>query len=443
MRRRSKRGPHRAFPVLSLIVHLHFATNGITVFVSRDRLAISKFQGYKLMPIDMGQLDALFATAVQKASAANATLEDINKATEIGKAASEARKAAADATNSNAQIRLEGLKSLATFLVPIVSLLTIAFTVWIQYQQLQETQRQDEATQWRDFLSSAKATPASVQSDLTFAPRLRSFFSSPTYKDQAISISKRMMGQIADSAGFDDLFDVTFGSLNANNLSDVIDVGRLLYLNQAKLYTSCAQFFDGLSNQIKKKIPKIVDAAGICARTISEKSIKDLELNSDQSKTLNQLRHDTAAFEDEVNHLSPKIADFLRGNYSVGSLSTPTTIPLTRLYFFEADLSNVDFSNFDISETVFDHCDMKGAKLTPKKFGDTMDIRGTYWWDAREINQDALAKLIANEYPYYIKGGQYRDSAAIDKNYYVERIRALCVPMRPYCQPNQLQFGSP
>ena len=393
------------------------------------------------MPIDVNQLDALFAAAVQKASAAGASLDDINKAAEMAKSASEARKAAADAANSGAQMRLEGWKSFATFLVPVVSFLTIAFTVWIQYLQLQETRRQDEATQWRGFLSDAKPSSNAVQSDPTFGPRLQSFFSSPTYRNQAISISKRLMGGIADVAGFKDIFAVTFGDLDSKNFSDVVDVGKLLYSNMSKSYSNCKGFADGLSDAIRHKLPPVTDAAGICSRVIPEKAIKDLGLAAEPTKTLAQLRHDTAAFEDEIAFFSQQMGDFLRHNYAVGLPISRTTLPLSGLYLMDVDLSNVDFSSFDISDSVFDSCVLKGSKLTPKKFGRVMDIRFSEWWEASAVDQGALADLIQTEYPYYVKDETYPSNMPVDKAHYVQRIMALCVPAKPFCQADKLLFA--
>jgi hypothetical protein len=408
--------------------------------------------GAKFMP---DEWDALIAAAVKKASDTS-NFEDINKAAEIAKAVAEAGKAKADTAkaiaeaskattdteNSRAQMTWEGLKSLATFLVPLVSFATIGFTVWIQQKQLQETQRQDEATQWREFLTSAKPSPNTVPSDPTFAPRLRSFFSSPTYRDQAISISKHLMGGIADLAGFKDLFEVTFVTVSSDTFSDVIDVGRSLNSNLTKYYSNCQIFTDDLGDNIRKKVPASLGWGGICSQALEEKAIKDFGLNAEQSKTLSQLRRDTAAFVDENAFLTHKITDYLRANYTAGSPASPgTTVPFNGLYIFNADLSNVDFSNFDIADTAFETCILTGAKFTPKKYGKDTDIRATEWWEVREIDQGLLEKLVQNNYPYILKDENYPNNAAVDKKRYTARISALCVPMKPFCQPTKLQFG--
>jgi hypothetical protein len=392
----------------------------------------------------MEQIDKLLDTALQTANASG-TLDDLNKAADIAKAAAEAGKARADTANSSAQIRLESWKSFATFLVPVVSFLTIAFTVYMQYLQLQETQRQNEATQWREFLTSVskKRSPNTAQSDPTFAPRLRSFFSSPTYKDQAISISKRMMGGIASDAGFKDLFGVTFVTIGATTLPDVVEIGQLLYSNLSSLYAECAAFVDDLDDAIRRKLPETYASlsAGICAPTIPERAIKDLGLNLQQSQKLSQLRRDLAAFESEVRFLSEKLGDLLRANYFVGSPPAKATIRLNRVYILSADLSNVDFSSFDISDTVIDNAILKGAKLTPKVYGHFLDIRGSAWWEASAIDHDALKGLITDYFPYYNMEEDFPENTDVNMEHYRQRILALCIPLQSFCAPDRLPFG--
>jgi hypothetical protein len=181
---------------------------------------------------------------------------------------------------------------------------------------------------------------------------------------------------------------------------------------------------------------------GLCSRVYAEKTIKVLGLNSDELKTLNELRHDTVAFEDENVFFSQELADFLRVKFPVGSrTSSPTAISMNQLYIAHADLSNVDFSHFDISDTVFDTTILDGASLTPVKFGTTMDIRFSEWWNVREINQTALEGLITYEYPYYVKDETFPSGAPVDRIQYAERIKALCVPMKPFCRTDKLRFG--
>jgi hypothetical protein len=385
-------------------------------------------------------LDILVKPALTKATSSG-ELEDLNKAAEIAKAIAETSKAKADIANAGAQMRLEGLKSLATFLVPIVSFLTITFTVYIQFLQLKEAQRQNEATQWRDFLTSAKTSANSIQSDPTFSPRLRSFFDSPAYRNQAISISKRMMGGLANFAGFKDLFGVTFTEVDPTTLVDVLDVGRSLYVNLNTTYSDCATFTENLEDGIKEKIPTVEAAAGICSTLISEKNLRGLGLSSQELQKLSELRQNVSAFELENSFLSEKIAEFLRAYYAVGSPFAPDSISLSKLYIAYADLSNVDFSNFDISDTVIDSCTLKGAKLTPKKYGGAMDIRSSAWWDAVEVNQGALDGLIASYFPYYHEQEIFPNNESVDQAYYASRLQVLCLPMRSNCEAAQLKFG--
>jgi hypothetical protein len=385
-------------------------------------------------------LDELVKLSLAKAITSG-QLEDFNKAAMIAKAIAETSKADADIANAKAQMRLEGLKSFATFMVPIVSLLTIGFTIYIQYLQLQESQRLNEATQWRDFLASAKTSANSVQSDPTFAPRLRSFFTSVTYRDQAISISKRMMGSVANAAGFRDLFGVTFPAIDTATIADVVDVGRSLNANLGTTYSECATFTENLEDSLKAKIPKIPQIAGICSPTISEKTIRGFGLSAQESEKLSELRRNVQAFELENGFFSEKIAEFIRVHYAVGASFPSGSISLSKLWIISADLSNVDFSNLDVSDTIIDQGILTGAKLTPRKYGSAMDFRFTAWWESRAIDQTVLNELIENQFPYVQELEVFRDNKDYDLAYYAKRISELCVPMRPNCQLAALKFG--
>jgi len=390
----------------------------------------------------MNNLEKLFEAAYEKANSTG-TLDDIDKAANVAKANAEVKKAESDVANSRAQMRLEGLKSFATFLVPIVSLLTIAFTVYIQLQQLRETQFKDEDTQWREFLSSIRERKAAdaALSDPTFEPRLRSFFSSSRYGDQARSVSKRMLGQVANEPAFRDLFGLTIGDVNSKNFADVVDVGRTLAFNSQAAQDRCTAFTEDLSDDIKDKLGTIQGSGGICSRGISEKTIRTLGLTSDQLQKLSTLRLDQLAFEAEQWFLSKRLAEFLRSNYSVGSASDHSAQSLSSVYIAGVDLSNVDFSSFDLTDTVFDSDDLSGARITPRKTN-RLDIRWTAWWEAESVDQNGLEVLTTTYYPYYVEYETFWGQKVFDRNYYEQRILALCVPPKEFCKPENLKFGT-
>jgi hypothetical protein len=381
--------------------------------------------------------DVLLDSALEKAGD-TATLTDLKTVADISKLIAEAEKAKNDLAHSRTQLSLERIKSLATVLVPIASLVTVAFTIFVQYLQLGETQRQNEATQWRDFLSASNNF-LSLQNDPTFAPRMLSFFSSPQYRDQAISISKGMMGGLTNKIGFINLFDAVFPSVDDRNISDIADVGKLLNINEQSSYSDCQRFFDQLDEATKSKIPSIKYTAGICSPVIAEKTIKELGLESDQEKLLSKYRRTVFALEEENGYVSEKIAAFLRANYPVGSASNKK-IQLAKIYLIGSNLSNVDFSNIDISDAVIDDCNLDGSKLVPFKGIESIDFRGSAWWEASAIDQTLLNRLVETNFPFIDGREAYKTSGKVEKERYESRLTELCKPLTSIC--SSAQFGT-
>jgi hypothetical protein len=384
-------------------------------------------------------LNSLLAVALAKANATS-SLDDIGKAAAVAKALSEAQKAKVESNNSRAQLRLEWRKTLATLLVPLVSLLTVIFTIYVQYLQLDETHRQNESIQWREFLASVKTSSAAIQSDPTFAPRLRSFFSSPAVGEQAVEVSKRMMGGIANFPGFKDLFNVTFGEVASYSINDVVEVGRMLRANIRLNDDTCQSFYENLDDA-KQKSLKLDLKSHFCAQEVTEKTIRQAGLTLDESTKLSELKQITRNLLDQNLFLSDMIAKWIRANFPVGSRPSPATISLKGLRLEDVDLSNVDFSSFDLSEVVFDWVTLDHAKLTPGAFGDSLEIEESKWWGAAEIDQKLLNDLLQSQYPYHTTGGDYPDGD-VDEATYRTRISVLCKPMRPACDPSKLLFGS-
>ena len=179
----------------------------------------------------------------------NSTLEEIEKAVGINKAIAETTKATVESKNTRANIDLEWFKALPALAVPIVSLLTLFGTIWIQGLQLQASRQQDEDKQWRAFLhdvkQSVKGSPNQIISDPTFAPQLKSFLSSSVYKSQAVDLAKRMIGSLANKAAFDDILDIAFPDKDAASTADIADIDRSISRNLSS--QSIVSFFKSKS----------------------------------------------------------------------------------------------------------------------------------------------------------------------------------------------------
>jgi hypothetical protein len=86
------------------------------------------------------------------------SLDDIGKALEIAKTATENAKTNQELRTSVEQMRGERLKTWASILVPIVSILALLATVltqmYQQHSQLLAGRQQAEDTQWRELLAT-------------------------------------------------------------------------------------------------------------------------------------------------------------------------------------------------------------------------------------------------------------------------------------------------
>ncbi len=88
-----------------------------------------------------------------------ASVEDLGKIAAAMKAVAETKQTEANARNKARETRLELFKSLAAFLVPVVSLLALFGTIISQNKQLEASRQQLEDTEWRDLLTPTRSIP--------------------------------------------------------------------------------------------------------------------------------------------------------------------------------------------------------------------------------------------------------------------------------------------
>src|SRR6185437_4836863 len=291
-------------------------------------------------------------------------LGDLKAATELSASIADAKKTTSEAKNFARQLRLEGLKSFSTILVPIVSLLTLLATVRIQSHQLDEARQENEDKQWRDLLTALKASVKDAGPDVTIAPRIKSFFGSARYAGQAKDISKRVLGQLTYEPGFRDLLETIFGSPNLVEISDTVDIARTLRFTQNGIEARC---LNATSPDIvaRDDIPT-VKFFGLCGNAISDADFAKFVASEKNSDQIIQMRRSYLEVLKEQAVVRDRIVSVFRSNYLEG-MPTKERIDVSRVQLQGGDLSGVDFSRFNMSETILNAVKLDGAILTPEK----------------------------------------------------------------------------
>jgi hypothetical protein len=87
-------------------------------------------------------------------AASATTASDYKTVAEALKALADYEKASTDATNQTKLIRYESIKSFSTGIVPFLTLLTLAITIYFQWSQAVITSRANEDAQWRTVVET-------------------------------------------------------------------------------------------------------------------------------------------------------------------------------------------------------------------------------------------------------------------------------------------------
>jgi hypothetical protein len=394
------------------------------------------------MSTKMNQLDDLEKAVL--AEAANAkTVQDMSVAATALKTITEARNALNSEQTAKQAYQLERTKVRSTFLVPVASLLAsllaIVATVYFQQKQLattiETTRQQIEDSEWRDLLSSLKGSSDAVYTDLTIAPRLTSFASSPTHGNEAKQIATRFMGHLSNVDGFRDLFGYVFPAVNNDNIQAVLDVARSLTKSKRTLEEQC----DGIIADTDTK----VDASNLfgCGEALDDKSFQKLI----QQKNIKELvmkmsepRKSLMTFNREADFLGNKLVTFLRLKYNVNQTDNMQPLNLSNIFLFYLDFSNLNLSKFNIAGTIFDTINLERADLRTSLFNG-VEFRASNWWDVQDIDPKLLV-YAAKNYPTY----NYRDPGlptyslpTLDD--YKRKVKELCLHMNIGCEDISFQ----
>jgi hypothetical protein len=384
-------------------------------------------------------LNGVEASASGKITSSS-TLDELKTAAELYSVVADSRKTNAEAKHYGRYLRLEGLKSASSFLIPIVSLLTLFATVLIQSYQLKESRQESEDKEWRELLVAIKASVKDETPDVTIAPRIKSFFGSAKYQKQANEVTKRILGQLTFEPGFRDLFEAVFGTApTLDGIADTADIARTLFVTQNSIEARClSESSDFVSNVALADFG--VRYFGLCSRNIPDSEFAKLVTSLKNADKLIQARRTYLEVVKEQYYVRDRIISVLREHYSKGKTNA-AKIDLSRMALVGGDLSGVDFSNFDLSGSILDFINFDGAILTPYRGANSVQLWDSAWWKVEKIDQDLLQSSIAKTFPYYAPRVTYPGGDAPERAYYASRVKALCTPAQESCLEEKLKFG--
>jgi hypothetical protein len=382
------------------------------------------------------ELQPLQQSALEAAKASGA-LSDAQIAVSIWNAAAERQKYLTEASLS----RYEGLKSFATLVVPLISIVTLGITVYIQSAQLTETRNQlavsreaNEDTQWREAMKTyAEAgKEGNFVAGVAAAAMMKNFLHSPRYGSQARDMALLLMPKIADMDSFVDLFTAVIGNPTPADLEAMITLSR--QLNNAYDETTDLINTAETQDRARKSAGPSLNLSPFFGREPSPSPSSAL---SSIISPVDQLKHMHAAMERQVDFLSQKIAGVLSREPKAGA-----HLDLHGAWIRSVELSRVDLSGADLTDAVLNSVTLDGAILAAIVKYARSNWADTQWWAADEISGPLLQNLMQNAFPYRNGDAAY-EPANPTREDYVRRIKELCAKARIDCPANRILFGKP
>jgi uncharacterized protein YjbI with pentapeptide repeats len=407
--------------------------------------------------LKMADLDTLLESIAVNMASRQSTPSDLGLLATALKDIAETKASLAEQT-SHRTYRLEYLKSLSAFLVPLVSLLALPVTLVVGGYQIRASQQQAQVTlqsaqqqaaaalksaqeqaedsQWRDLLASISRAKDAINSDVTIAPRLKSFAGSLRYGSTAKDIAARLIGSVVDNSSFSELFDYVFPEVTEDNLETAVAVARKL---------------TRLKKAIESKCYDMRIAAGVtyCGADLDDvtfdKKVKVLR-NPARAATLDTISAQRQVLVDIGNDsifYSKKLEGPLRLRLSGSGGKHAKGIDLSAVFLNSINLSNLDFSSSNISGAIFDTVDIAKSDLQVGA-SDGADFRASNWWDAKAINPDLLLSLIQRNNPIYAEGISLSivvNGAGAGKDQYRQKVESLCSLAHTTC-PKPIPYGN-
>jgi hypothetical protein len=347
------------------------------------------------------------------ATVRSGSTSEIEQSVSAWKLATEARQTQRDAAAQARSLFYEQLKSWATIIVPLLTLLTLAVTIWMQSAQLTATREANEDLQWREAIKSLSSSQSGISGVAAVAMLKPFLIQSGRYQQHARDLGLTILPQIVEPGGFRDLLDTIVDHLTWNDIGTLTKINRSLVQHFKQLDDSLEQF----KKQGPPTLPRISSTGQLMP---SAREVVAVERDG----TL-----------DEIQYVSRRMAELLK----IRPSNTPLDLNATML--IDCDLADANLEDALLDGTTIQATSLARANLKGIKHFDDLNMATTPWWNAKEIGPTFLKHLIDSSYPYVNPHSVY--NPAPRQGEYVERIIALCGIANIECPKESISFGVP
>jgi len=296
------------------------------------------------------------------------------------KTLAEAEKVESEILNAGKSSRFERLKFWIPIVVSLVSTGALVATVIFQVFQFREntrlTKEAAEDTQWREALKSARVT--SGPEGAFGVTLLKSFFDSPRYGEASREVATQILGHMADEDVFNSAFSEVVARTRWWNIKDIALISK--------------QLQDGFFT-VTEKLDRLTERRNAIKASVPPDQVDHRLKSTDDEVEL--LTREKYTFENEIVQVSTAAVRLLRTQENQ-TRSNEYDFVLNGLQFAGEDLSNLDFHDAKLRDTVFSNCDVTGCDfggLTENEFSNSR-WNGTAWWKAKRISPELLKYLV-------------------------------------------------
>jgi hypothetical protein len=373
------------------------------------------------------EFDAI-RNAIADKVAALPSADEAEKYSSALKSVTEAATAAESLDIQRRNIDLERLKSWATILVPLVSVLGLTVTIWTQAEQLGANRTSAEDSQWISTLTALTSGNNTTQAGLAYIERIKPFLANPRYSELARDMSVLTLGKMSDYDLFKDLFEATFPRPGVEDLPLLARISRSLNQN----YDAGKVILDKWNEQLAASSHSPGRSVTVPTGPPSQLSNVQLAPSFTQPRRAqpgiplasekDNLEHAQNETYREVVIVADLIADLLRRR------SSDRPLDLSEGWFPTTDLHDANLSNVDITGTSIGPVNLKGADL----HGIHLEyLEGVRWWQAKYLEKNTIESLIKTSYPYSFNepdhsGPTYSSDEKVTPKDYQDGVNRLC-----------------